>query len=142
MGREDPEMHKVFVSASRSASRSSMTGFFHSWFFGTRRKATLPNMGFINTIIITVALATLPAVRCDAAQYSIGPLSLLQQLPSQSRTDYTCTPRPEFEKTASCNPNRQAATATSITSALLLDTSSSSILYAFEKSSRTDTLDR
>jgi hypothetical protein len=81
-------------------------------------------------------------MRSDAREYSVGPFSLLQPLPSQSRVDYTCTPRPEFENTVSCNPNPKAATGTPNISALFLDTSSLSILYAYEKFSRTDTLDR
>ena len=69
----------------------------------------------------------------------MGSLNLLQPLPNHS--DYTCIPRPEFADTVSCNPNRKAATRTSNISGLLVDALSSSILYAYEKSSRTDTLD-
>lgn len=82
-----------------------------------------------------------PHLAATGTAYSIGSLSLLQPLPNQSRTDYTCVPRPELENTVSCSPNRTAPTGSSNISGLLVDTSSS-ILYVYEKSSRTDTLDR
>src|SRR5258708_6562602 len=117
-----------------------MTGFFMARVFGSRRVA-MPHMDK-TTAILSIVFAVCSAVCCDATEYSAGSFNLYQSLPNQYRTDYTCIPRPGFENTISCNPNRKAATGTANISNLLLDASSSSILYAYEKSSRPDTLDR
>jgi tetratricopeptide (TPR) repeat protein len=92
--------------------------------------------------ILVIVSAIFSALRCEATEYSIGPFSLLQPLTNQSRADYTCVPLSEFDNTVSCNPNRKAATVSSSISGILVDTSSSLILYVYEKSSRTDTLVR
>ncbi|WP_316224869.1 MULTISPECIES: hypothetical protein [unclassified Bradyrhizobium] len=91
--------------------------------------------------IIGIAFAAFSQSRCFATEYSIGSFRLLQPIPNQLRTDYLCVSRPEFADAQFCKPSRGSATATN-TSGILVDTSSSSILYVYERSLRTDTLDR
>lgn len=92
--------------------------------------------------LLSIIIVTFSALSCKATEYSIGSLSLSRPAPNQYMRDYTCAPREEFDNTISCSPNRKAASPTINIGSILIDAPSSSILYVYEKSARTDTVER
>lgn len=115
---------------------------FYDRLFDSRRRATLRNMHNIIIAILVIIAAMCTARSCEATEYSIGALTLSRPVPNKSMADYTCVPREEFDNTILCSPNRKVASRTINISSILVDAPSSSILYVYEKYTRTDTVDR
>jgi hypothetical protein len=91
---------------------------------------------------IFLALCTMPfAAPCHAAEIPLGPLSLGKPLPNDVGANYKCSSTPQFSNTTRCISSGPSAAQGNI-SDILIESSSRKILYAYSKSTASDSFDQ